>query len=212
MKKIKAIIFDFGNVLANFDHMITCRKLAGFSPFSPEEIYQCIFKTKLEEEYDKGLVDSLTFYQQVKEKIQANSKLTWEVFKKIWGDIFSENSGIEKVLERIKPELKLFLLSNTNEIHWKYISQMPVIKHFFPDEKQLILSFKLGFRKPDIRIYKAAIKKADCPAEEIIYIDDITKYIQTAKKLGINGILYNCQKEPAAALLEKLKKFKVSKK
>ena len=163
MKKIKAIIFDFGNVLANFDHMITCRKLAGFSPFSPEEIYQCIFKTKLEEEYDKGLVDSLTF-------------------------------------------------SNTNEIHWKYISQMPVIKHFFPDEKQLILSFKLGFRKPDIRIYKAAIKKADCLAEEIIYIDDITKYIQTAKKLGINGILYNCQKEPAAALLEKLKKFKVSKK
>jgi len=210
MKKIKAIIFDFGNVLASFDHMITCRKLADFSPFSPEKIYQCIFKTELlEEGYDKGLVDSLTFYQQVKEKIQANSKLTWEAFKKIWGDIFSENSGIEKVLERIKPELKLFLLSNTNEIHWKYISQMPVIKHFFPDEKQLILSFKLGFRKPDVQIFKEAIKRANCPSEKIIYIDDIPEYIQTAKELKMNGILYNCKKELPVALLKKLEKFKV---
>jgi len=204
----KAIIFDFGKVLANYDHMITCEKLADFSPFPAEEIYQRIFKTELEERYDKGL-DSRIFYRRVKEKIWADSRLTWELFKEIWGDIFSENPGIERVLEKIKPEIKLFLLSNTNEIHWEYISQMPVIKKFFPDEKQLILSFKLGLRKPDPLIFKEAIKRADCPAEKIVYIDDIPEYVQIARELGIKGILYNCQKEPAEILLKKLKKFRV---
>lgn len=152
MTKIKCIIFDFGRVIGNFDHMITCNKLVGFSDCSADEIYRLIFKSGLEKQYDEGL-DFETFYNKVAGAIGANKKLTIEMFAEIWGDIFSENSGIERVLEKIRPGIKVLLLSNTNPAHWKYISQIPAVQKFFGNDRQLILSFKLGFRKPDERIF-----------------------------------------------------------
>ncbi|MDO8492732.1 MAG: HAD-IA family hydrolase [bacterium] len=210
MKQIKCIIFDFGRVIGNFDHMITCSKLSGFSVHSADEIYRLIFKSGLEKQYDEGL-DFKTFYDRVREAIGANQKLTIEMFAEMWGDIFSENDGIQKVLEKINPDIKILLLSNTNQVHWIYISKIPAIEKFFGDRRRLILSFELGFRKPDKRIFKEGVRKSECKPDEIIYVDDVPEYIEAVRNLGINGILYNCQTDPIEKLQNELSQFGVLK-
>ena len=122
--RIKAIVFDFGKVLANFDHMKTCEGLAKFSNLTASEIYQLIFQKGLEKEYDSGKISSFDFFIAVTEEINASVKLNntsvklnYDEFTKIWGDIFTPNTEIEELIANICPEIRKILLSNTNELH-----------------------------------------------------------------------------------------------
>lgn len=202
--KYKCVIFDFGRVLGNFDHMITCNKLAKYSSFESKEIYEKIFKSGIEKEFDEG--DSFeNFYQKVKKSIEASEQLTQEKFGVIWGDIFSENKDIEKVLEKLnKKQIPIFILSNTNSVHWKYIKKIPVIKKYFSNPNQLILSFEIGKRKPDLKIFIEGIKRTGYKPQEIVYIDDVEEYINTFIELGGKGIIYNCQTDSTQEIQEKI--------
>lgn len=127
MIRIKCIIFDFGNVLAKFDYTITCRKLMNYSPFSAKEIYQRIFRSGLEEKYDRGKIKFKMFHKKVVKAIEAE-KLTNRKFLTILGDIFSPNPKMGKLLSALNPQIKLFVLSNTNDVHWRYIMRLPVME------------------------------------------------------------------------------------
>ena len=137
--KHRCIIFDFGRVLGDFDHMITCEKLTKYSSFSSEEIYKKIFKSRLEKEFDEG-EGFENFYQKIKENIKTNDKLTKEIFKKIWCDIFSENTEIEIILQKLTDKnIPMFLLSNTNSVHWEYIN-LKWKEHLKEDQQNYYMS------------------------------------------------------------------------
>jgi len=206
---INAIVFDFGRVIANFDHMRSCHVLSSFSSLSPEQIYQEIFNSNLEKKFDQGELSPSDFYQEVRQIIKANDKLTFTSFHEIWGNIFSENPGIRTVLEKIKPEIKIFLFSNTNEIHWHYISQIKAIKSHFIHGKKPVLSFQIGYRKPDPRFFQEVITRCGEKPTKILYIDDISRYVEAFVKLGVHGIIYNCQTDPVEKLTKELFQFNV---
>ena len=206
-RQIKAVVFDFGKVLANFDHMATCEELAAFSPYDPEEIYQRIFKEGLEKSYDEGKITSREFYAAVTKTITADERLDFETFTRVWGDIFTESKDIENVLGALSSSIRLILLSNTNEIHWEYIKELPVVRKFFGDEHRVVLSFQNGCRKPDVKIYQEAIRRASCTPEDIVYIDDIPEYVNTFTCLGAGGIVYDCSKDPISKLRDGLMTF-----
>lgn len=208
-RQIKAVVFDFGKVLANFDHMTICEGLAAFSPYSPDEIYRHIFREGLEKSYDEGRMTSREFYGVVAKTITADERLGPETFARIWGDIFTENTDIENILDALPPSIRLILLSNTNAIHWEYIKTLPVIKKFFEDEHRVVLSFQNGCRKPDEQIYHETILKASCTPKEIVYIDDIPEYVNAFARLGAGGIIYDCSKDPISKLREGLMTFGV---
>jgi len=207
---IKAIIFDFGNVIGGFDHMIICRKLAKLSDYPPEEIYGLVFKSGIEKEYDEGLPFK-EFHKKVMRAINLNDKISLEEFENIWGDIFSENLKTEEVLEKIPSHIKMFLLSNTNPVHWKQIKKLPIISRFFCNTKQQILSFKVGERKPSKKIYLEGIARTGVPINQIVYIDDNPEFVQAFIELGGNGIIYDSTKNTVEKLKQGLTQFGVIK-
>jgi len=206
---IRAIVFDFGKVLAEFDHMKTCEILTRFSNLNSLEIYKIIFQEELEKEYDSGKISSFDFFVAVGKKISASIMLSYDEFTKIWGDIFIPNTEIEELIASICPEIKKILLSNTNELHWEYIKKLEVIKEFFSDSDNLILSFKEHILKPEEGIFELAIRKTGCPANQILYINDKLEHINVFRGLGGHGILYNCIEESITSLRRKLKPFGV---
>jgi putative hydrolase of the HAD superfamily len=58
-----------------------------------------------------------------------------------------------------------------------------------------ILSFEVGAKKPRQRIYEAIFEKMNIRPGEVFYIDDIPKYVEVAKHLGIGGMVFKnaCQ-------------------
>lgn len=202
---IKAIIFDLGRVLVDFDHMITCRALSKYSPYSPEEIYEKIFKSGTEREYDRGLGFS-KFFKKCKEAIGAKN-LSLKKFRNIWGNIFSENQDAFDVMEMIKPDKDLFMLSNTNDAHWEYVRNLPMVRRFFSDKDKLLLSFVLGCRKPEEEIFLTAVQRADCEIGEILFLDDTEEFVRVFRELGGNAEIYNCSKDKKEKLVSIFNKY-----
>jgi len=217
-QKIKCLIFDCGKVLVAFDVMIICRKLTAYSAFSSTQIFAAIygqgllFSGSLHHQYETGQLTTLEFFRQVKKAIQANDDLTLEKFREIAKSIYQENSAIKKILDHVKLNFKLVLLSNNNELSWGYLRQLSVVKDYFKDG-DIFLSFRVGAKKPNPAIYQAALANCGCQASEAIFIDDEPRNIDGFAKLGVRGIKYNCQTdslEKLAANLTELGIFKKS--
>lgn len=199
---IRAAFFDLGRVLARFDHMKTCARLAARCGLSAEEVYARIFARGLDQPYDEGRLSPDQFRRAVAAALGA-AELDPAEFARAWGDIFSDNEGVEQVLERIRPGVELFVLSNTNEGHWAYIERLPVIRRFFADPARLIRSYVVGASKPDERIYRDGISRAGVPPSQIVYVDDIEEYAEAFARMGGHGIVYNCDRHPLSVLTDR---------
>ena len=81
----------------------------------------------------------------------------------------------------------MFLLSNTNELHFSYIMERyPIIHHF----DEWILSFEVGVKKPSEKIYNAIFERRPVERDEVLYIDDMPGYVEAAAGYGIPGIVF----------------------
>ena len=90
-------------------------------------------------------------------------------------------------LKKLKKNYKLILLSNTDDIHFTHVQNKYKILDIFND---LVLSYKVGYKKPNPLIYFHAIKKSETFPTNILYIDDISEYVNIAKFFGIKSIQY----------------------
>ena len=184
-KKTKAILFDLGNVILDFDFTPAFRRLSGASRRPAKEVKAFFLRSGLEVLYDGGKISSRQFHELVKKNL--NHGLNYAEFKKVWNEIFTLNKGIADLIRRLRPHYRLVLISNTNAMHYEYIRlKYPVMWHF--DRK--ILSFKEKVRKPDARIYRKAIKACRAAAGEIFYIDDREDLTEAASALGLKTFTY----------------------
>ncbi len=95
----------------------------------------------------------------------------------------------ERLLQLKKVGYRLFLLSNTIDVHWDYC-----VEHLFPYQKygvedyfeQCFLSQRMHLAKPNARIYEEVIRQANIHPDETLFIDDLKENCEAAEKLGIH--------------------------
>lgn len=179
---IQLITFDLGNVLVRVDHMEFCRRLAVLAQAGAEEIFDYVFNSPLEPGYDTGMMTSQEFYRQI--VLQFQVSLEFERFVRWWNSLFSPMPGMEAVVNRLARNFPLFLLSNTNALHFDYIQEnYPILKHF----AACVLSYKVGSRKPEKGIYQHLLKRTGMAAEQILFIDDKMPFVAAAREHGIQA-------------------------
>jgi len=187
---IKAIISDIGNVLLNFDHHTITKRLANYSLYPEDRIYNIIIEKGTHNDYDKGLISSNEFYQRVKDRIKAN--IDFEDFANIWKHMFyktEDSKKLKNLLIKLKKSknLKIGVLSNINELHYQEVTRI-IGKMAFADF--ITLSYEIHSVKPEKGIYQNALTGLKIRAEECIYMDDIKEYAEAASRIGIIGIHY----------------------
>lgn len=95
----------------------------------------------------------------------------------------------ERLLQLKKAGYRLFLLSNTIDIHWDYCVErlFPYQDHGVEDYfEQCFLSQRMHLAKPDARIYEEVIRQANIHPDETLFIDDLKENCEAAEKLGIH--------------------------
>lgn len=197
----RCIVFDFGNVIALFDHMLACRALASLSqrPLTAEEVYDRIFKTTLEEDYDCGRISSAAFIARLRDDLALDA--SDQAIADAWCDIYAPNAPIHAVIaEQKRRGTRLVLGSNTNELHYEWFSrQFEAVLRMFDE---LVLSFRIGARKPAVRFFEACLEAAGRPADQIVYVDDRPDYVAVAGGLGMEALVYDPAQPPPQRLLE----------
>ena len=190
---IKNIIFDFGGVIFAIDESRT------FNAFA--ELFQCTAQdmvamftgeNSLFELFECGKVSTKEFVSIVQSK--APQELTEKQIIDAWNAVLLHypEEHIE-LLKKLRKKYRIFLLSNTNEVHTKEFvkiakqQQLPFDSNHDLFEK-VWYSNELGMRKPNKEIFEYALKDAGLKADETLFVDDLQKNIRGAASVGIHTI------------------------
>lgn len=183
--EIDLLIFDAGHVLIDFDWKLV---KAGFAERAkrPYQDLASVMGHLSSLGYEHGRISTLEFLAELNNQLQSD--LTLEEFKAIWVVSIEENLAMAKLLQSLKKQVsKMYLLSNTNEIHWNEIhSRFNLARHF----DELVLSHTIGLAKPEPEIYQHVLELSGVPASKSLFIDDLEVNIRAAEHLGINCILF----------------------
>ncbi len=112
---MKAIIFDFGNVVGFFDHRQALAKLRPFSPLTPEEMYVAMYDGPLEDQIERGLLTPPVFLRMVRELWRLSCDI--DFLERAVADIFSPNPEVCELIPKLRGRYRILLGSNTNAIH-----------------------------------------------------------------------------------------------
>ena len=200
---IKAIIFDFGNVICSFDNTIFIENVSKITGKDAQELHDMVYtESDVTRRYETGLLSSDEFYAEVTET--CGLSISKEDFIQAFTGIFQPNTAMLELIKNVAGRYRTGLLSNTNEWHFEHIIKPCEVYSLFDAES---LSFEVNAMKPDRKIFEDVVSKLKVNAEECIYIDDIPRYVEAAHSFGIYGIHYTSQSELIRAL-EKLNIFR----
>jgi len=186
---IEVIFFDLGNVILPFNNHQIAEKLSRFSQKrefqDPKKIFSYLFDLEkgVINDFDRGRVSPSEFFQSIKEYLGLS--VAYEKFIPVWTDIFNENQEVSEIILSLKGRWRLGLLSNTDPLHFNYIvSTFPIVSVL----EKWILSYEVGFKKPDAHIFQKAIEWASVEPEKTLFIDDTKGHVEAAVSLGMQGI------------------------
>lgn len=193
---IEVVLFDLGNVILPFNHFQIAQKLSRFALKTqyqdPPLIFAEIFDLGkgLINPYERGEISSSQFFELLRERFDL--ALSFEDFASIWNEIFTENVEVSEMIRSLKGKKRLGLVSNTNPLHFAYaLERFPVV-HLFD---RCILSHEVGAKKPDLKIFEAALRWASTPPERILFIDDTSGHVEAAHRLGLRAIHFTSARE-----------------
>lgn len=183
---IKAIIFDLGNVLIHFDARLAARRFAYQAKVPVGKVWGHFFTSRAEKAYTRGEISTREFFRHAKEAF--DSKIDYKTFSRLWNDIFWENKSICPILKKLSRRYPLYLISNTNALHFDYVRKK--YPHIFKHFRRTFPSHWVGHRKPDPRIYRKVLKACRLRPGQTVFIDDMPHFVKSAKRVGMNGIRY----------------------
>jgi putative hydrolase of the HAD superfamily len=187
MPGLKNIIFDLGGVLMNIDFKKTEKAFAdlGFTDFKQ---YMTQFHiTPFFEEYETGKINEAAFIKGIQQI--AGKPLTDQQIIHAWNALLLDFPP-ERIalLEKLRQRYRLFLLSNTNALHYESFQQ--TLKNVTGKKLEDIFektyfSHTVQLRKPDAAIYQLVLDENNLNPGETLFIDDTASNFSGAEEIGI---------------------------
>ncbi len=192
MQNIKAIIFDLGGVLLNIDFKKVSEAFKALEVEKFDELYSQSQADPLFENLEKNKISEEEFFTAIKK--YTTRPITNEDVANAWNTILLD-FRIESLaaLKRLRKKYKLFLLSNTNSIHYTAFHKIYDVNiregSFNSLFDKAYYSHEIGLRKPDAAAYEYVLKENNLKPEEALFIDDSIQNIEGAKRVGMSTIL-----------------------
>jgi len=182
---IKAAIFDLGGVIIDVRVENIFRYWARCIGLPAQDVAEK-FETDSYAPFERGEISSEEFHQYAAAKL--GEAISFEDFYRGWNSIFCGTiPGIEALLERLGPRLRLGLLTNTNEPHarrWRELYPH-VLKHF----ERIFVSCEMGMRKPERPCYQGVLDAMGLEPPEVVFIDDNPRNVLAGIDIGMKGIV-----------------------
>ena len=192
-KKIRNIVFDLGGVLLNLDFKAAINGLqeAGFA--NVKEQLLAFDRNGIFQKFELGEMSADEFRTAIREN--STIELTDEEVDNLWNAMLLEipREKLELILE-LRGKYMVYLLSNTNSIHWDHVCKNAFNYRGFRVEdyfEETFLSYEMHLAKPDKAIFEKVLHDANLLAEETLFIDDSEANCKAAQEVGIHAHHYH---------------------
>jgi HAD superfamily hydrolase (TIGR01509 family) len=178
--KPKAVVFDLGKVLVDFDWSIAARKLAARSTVSAAELLQVFDSSTLLVDYELGRFSSEQFFAETVRRV--GFKGDFNEFAALFGDIFTEMESMTAMHAALRRRgVPTFIFSNTNDLAIRHIrAHYP----FFANFDGFVLSYEHGAMKPHAALYEAVEALTGRRGADLLYIDDRLENVEAGQARG----------------------------
>lgn len=191
MNNIKNIIFDLGGVFIDINYQKTEVAFinAGITNFN--ELYNQHRASSVFEDLETGKISASFFYNELRNI--SKTQLSDTAIKSAWNAMLG-NFLLKEIdwLASVKNKYRLFLYSNTNQIHYEAFTtlfQQETGKGSFDEYFiKAYYSHTFGLRKPYAASYQKILKDQQILAAETLFIDDTLINIEGAKEVGLQTI------------------------
>jgi glucose-1-phosphatase len=189
---IKNLIFDLGGVILDLSVDRTLQAFARVSGIDKQQAQQIFQASPGFNEYEKGGMDDATFRQYLK-TVYAIDLPDHEIDACWNAMLLGIPPGKLQLLLRLKQRYKIYLLSNTNDIHLHYINtiMLPAItgeRSLDPYFHKTYYSHHMNMRKPDAEIFERVLRENNMRSHETLFLDDSALNIAGAQSVGIQTV------------------------
>jgi len=188
MKKFNTILLDFGGVLYDIDYDKSRIRLAELS--DTPEIFLNMPHSKFFDfphEFEIGKISANEFRSNLRKWYNINADDV--AIDSAWNAmLLGLKPDAEWFLEQLSNDFQLYLLSNTNEIHYNaFIGETnKILKQF----NKTYFSHLIKMRKPNEDIFKYFLSDSQNISKDVLFIDDSDLNIFSAKMLDFFTIMH----------------------
>jgi putative hydrolase of the HAD superfamily len=187
---IKNLIFDFGGVICNIDLELTKQAFSrlGLKKFDTE---QSIIKSSgLFEELETGQISPGQFRVELRNFF--DHPVADQQIDAAWNALLLDIPEPRiRMLEALRQRYRIFLLSNTNEIHYQCYANQLREKYGYAGFDALFekawFSFRIGLKKPSTEIFRHVLSERMLNPSETLFIDDTLMHVEGARNAGIHA-------------------------
>lgn len=185
---IKNIIFDFGRVLLNINPSLTRQALLRLQ-FRPNKGVEGRKDDDVVALLEAGKITSEEFIDIVLQAVEENTSRE-EVISAWNAMLLDFPESHVTCLRNLKKDYRLFLLSNSNQIHYDHYALTFKEAHGFELSElfeKMWFSFEVGLIKPDTEIFRYVLNDANLRPDETLFVDDTLVHVEAAEKVGIRA-------------------------
>lgn len=183
---IRNIVFDIGQVLAEFRWKEYIKDF-GYEKEINQRIANATVLSPYWNEVDRG---EMSFAEIIELCVKLDPEIEQEI-----RHFFSNRSSLvvefdysEGMVRKLKEQgYHVYLLSNYGKDNFLIVKD---IFKFMPYVDGGVISYEIKKIKPEPEIYQALIRKYNLNPEESVFLDDLERNIEAAKKLGFQTILF----------------------
>ena len=189
---MKAVIFDYGNVLCQPQHSAEVKAMAAILQLPRDQFEQIYWRDRLA--YDEGKLNPVEY---------------WREFGQVTATQIDELNRLDGMSwtypDPVMPDWARHLKDAGFRI--ALLSNMPFTVRdavlrcaWLPEFEQRTFSCELGISKPAPEIYEHCLSALGMDAGDALFIDDRPANVEGAEAIGLHGILFTSARDLAAQL------------
>ena len=184
---IRNIIFDVGKVLVSYEPEEMMRKL-GYTEEQTRIVNAAMFCNPLWDEADRGLRSCEEYHEAFLNQNPEHKDIIQKAYEHIGDCIELLPHAMDWILEMKERGYHVYILSNYSEYTFEVTKEKLA---FLSLMDGIVFSYKAKMGKPDEGIYKKLISEFFLEEEESVFIDDRRENVESARRIGIESILFN---------------------
>ncbi len=183
---IKNIIFDIGNVLADF-----CWKDFfmgfGYEGETLERLADATVKSSVWDEVDRGVWSDEELVDGFVRNAPSLEEELRQIFENVHGMVVKRDYAIPWIKKLQKAGYRCYYLSNfSHKAHTECADALDFLEYMDGG----ILSYRDKLIKPDTAIYELLLDRYGLKGEECVFLDDTEKNLPPARALGIHTVQF----------------------
>jgi epoxide hydrolase-like predicted phosphatase len=182
---VRALLFDLGGVVFEFDFAHALAHWAPYSALAPEQLRRAFSHDEDYQRHERGELSGAQYFDSLRRKLQLEA--SDEQIAAGWNAIFREE--IAETLDAVAAVRKRFpcyAFSNTNKTHhaaWR--AAYPRIE---PSFDRVFASSDIGLRKPERAAFAHVCREIGLPPAALLFFDDLEENVAGARACGLQAV------------------------